>query len=100
MNAQLRKFLADAPDLYPHVLERTYPRIVESIASAWPSHRDARALFDQLLIDDRGNRRGFPTEVGLEIIRLSVFYAEHRAEPQAAHDVWKQIVGEHVRGGL
>ena len=92
MNSQLRKFLTTAPDLYPEALERTYPRIVQSIAMAWPSPKDARALFDQLLIHDRERRQGFPPEVAREIMRLSAFYADVEAELQPevepTHTVW------------
>ena len=76
MDSQLIKILADTPELYPHMLERTYPHIIAKIASAWPSARQAQTLFNQLLIDDRGNRQGFPPEVGREIMRLAIFYAD------------------------
>ena len=77
-----------APDVYPHLLEHTYPRIVQSIAEAWPSPNDAQALFKRLLIDDRGRRQGFPPEVGREIMRLCVFYTDWQAQVEATANVW------------
>ncbi len=51
-----------------------YPRILNRIAQAWSDpHRFAK-LIDSLLIDDRGNREGFPFEIIKEVTELRRYY--------------------------
>ena len=90
MNEQLNRYLADAPDLYPHQLEERFPRVLNNIISAWQSPEAAVAVFDDLLIDRRGGRQGFPPEVAREIFRLSVAYEKLRAKPSVTADVWER----------
>ena len=88
MNEKLRAYLSGAPDLYPHELETRFPHVVQRIVDAWPSPELARALFEDLLVDKRGGRQGFPPGVAREIFRLSVAYDEQRGKPAESGDVW------------
>ncbi|HUP94182.1 MAG TPA: ankyrin repeat domain-containing protein [Burkholderiales bacterium] len=81
MNEKLKSYLGDAPDLYPHALEARYPHVIEKILAAWPSPERAVAVFEELLVDKRGGRQGFPADVAREIFRLSVAYDELRVKP-------------------
>jgi hypothetical protein len=54
----------------PRVLCERYPRIANAIASAWQEPNDRRAMLDELLVDRRGGRRGFPVKVREEIEML------------------------------
>jgi hypothetical protein len=47
-----------------------YPRIANRIASAWRDSEAARASLDDLLIDRRGGRQGFPPFVLAELLHL------------------------------
>lgn len=51
-------------------LERRFARIARELVRRWHS-RDADEYLDRLLIDHRGNRMGFPTEVLEELIFLA-----------------------------
>ncbi len=53
----------------PYQLMKTYPRVANRVANAW---RDGRALsvLDELLVDRRGGRRGFPAFVLAELLAL------------------------------
>ena len=88
MNEQLKLFLADTPDAYPHHLEARFPRIVEKIVAAWRSPEAAAAVFDDLLVDRRGGRQGFPPEIAREIFNLSVAYEKLRGQREGSADVW------------
>ena len=88
MNEQLSTYLADAPELYPHRLEERFPRIVNKLVAAWPSPDSTAAVFDDLLIDRRGGRQGFPPEIAREIFQLSIAYERLRAKPAEKKDVW------------
>ena len=76
MNDRLVRHLASAgvPELYPQGLEQRFPHVVKRIADAWESPPRTLAIFDDLLIDNRGNRQGFPPEVAAELLNLSSKY--------------------------
>lgn len=82
MKARLQEYLASVPHLYPHALERAFPHVLERIVAAWPSPSAASAVFEDVLIDQRGSRQGFPNEVVREIFNLSVFYGDAHASGQ------------------
>ena len=47
----------------PYALCKLYPRIANLIAAKWADTEALRAYFDELLVDRRRGRRGFPLEV-------------------------------------
>ena len=53
-----------------------YPRVLNKIAMAWGDHRAFFALMDDLMIDKRGGRDGFPFSVALELSRLTDHYEQ------------------------
>ena len=55
-------------------LRGQFPRLLNRIAHAWPEPLEFAALMDSLMIDDRGNREGFPFEVVKEITELRRYY--------------------------
>jgi len=89
VDKKLAEYLSGAAQLYPHNLERQFPRVLERIVAAWQSPEDLSALLTDLLIDRRGNRQGFPPEVAREIFQLSVFNENRSSTPSAPRDVWE-----------
>ena len=89
MNEQLQKYLERDPGVYPHQLELKFPRIIANIVAAWNDPAAAAAVFEELLVDQRGGRQGFPSDVAREIFLLSVAYDKLRALPRANTDVWE-----------
>ena len=81
-------FKAD-PEKYPSELEARFERILNRIAELWHTP-DMEAYFDDLLIDKRGGRQGFPPEVGTEIFRLNGLYEDMRRQG-LIEDVWAQV---------
>jgi len=59
----------------PIQLSCRYPRVMNQIARLWrrPVHLDR--YFDDLLIDKRGGRQGFPFPVAVELGVLKDYYA-------------------------
>jgi len=47
-----------------------YPRVANRIAWCWHDPLQAGQVLEELLVDQRGNRRGFPRPVELELRRL------------------------------
>ena len=54
----------------PIEMMKTYPRIANRIAFAWRDRQKAQEVMDDLLIDRRGGRKGFPPFVMIELMRL------------------------------
>ena len=76
------------PGIYPHKLEARFPRITETIASVWDSPEEAAAVFEDLLIDRRGDRQGFPPEIASEILRLSLAYETLKSARDERREPW------------
>lgn len=57
----------------PLQLPRDFPRIANALSLRWPILDSAIAYLDELLVDRRGGRRGFPPLVAEEIRALRGF---------------------------
>lgn len=55
---------------YMSELEKNYPRIVERITLLW-GHSDIASYLGNLVIDARGDRKGFSFEIMTEIMLLN-----------------------------
>lgn len=77
--AAVRWLASLPPEARPLELCRRFPRIGNQLAALW-SHPDGiLAYLEDLLIDNRGGRQGFPGGIALELSRLQ----EHLRPPQA-----------------
>ena len=65
----------------PHALCKLYPRIANRTASRWANIKALSAYFDELLVDRRRGRRGFPLEVLSDLCALREYHSafHHRA---------------------
>lgn len=71
--------------LRPMALCSSYARLANRMAAVWDDPEQAEALFDELLIDRRGGRLGFPPLVAAELMRLHHFH-ERRLGPASRFD--------------
>lgn len=69
--------------LRPVNLCSRYPRVANRLALCWSDAVLCGRLFDDLLVDRRGNRKGFPPPVAEELMRLRVYRTQKavREEP-------------------
>ncbi len=67
------------PDERPQALAAQYPRIANRIALCWGDAMLVGKVLDDLLVDRRGGRRGFPPAVRQELLRLRASDARQRA---------------------
>jgi len=74
--ASTRRWADSLPTLgRPDTLMRMYPRLANSIATAWSDPIAAQAVLDDLLVDRRGGRSGFPMLVRADLMQLrSILY--------------------------
>jgi hypothetical protein len=64
--------------LHPKRLARMHPRIANLIASTWPDAEKTETLFEDLLTDRRGGRRGFPPVIVAELRQLQSLHRNRR----------------------
>lgn len=96
MNEIMLKLVMGKATLYPHTLEKQFPRIVNKIIELWDTPQ-MEAYFMDLMVDKRGGRQGFPGVVATEIYYLSQVYdrtrklgKERDVNPWANTDISKQ----------
>lgn len=76
-----RKWIDTLPEkVQPRHLARLYPRVANRLATVWDQASARERELDDLLIDKRGNRQGFPLQVAAEIMALKVHFAKAPAE--------------------
>jgi hypothetical protein len=69
------RWVAKLPDeVRPIALLRTFPRIANVLARVWNDAAECQAYFDDLMVDQRGNRSGFPPEVLENLLTLRDYY--------------------------
>ena len=85
------KWLAALPqNVRPTSLPIQHVRIANALARLWSDHRRCLEYLEELLIDRRGDRQGFPFEVALEIAGLKDYY-ETEVHP-TAQTAWDLII--------
>jgi len=61
-------------EIQPRSLLYKFPRIANLLAAMWPDPVSFRRYIDDLLVDKRGNRQGFPVDVLRELFELRAYY--------------------------
>lgn len=70
-----RKWVESLPaEVYPKVLAKRYPRIVNMIAAQWNDRGGCPELFQELLGDRRGGRAGFPPGAYRDLVGLQEYW--------------------------
>jgi hypothetical protein len=74
-------WMAEMPEsVRPQQLALRYPRLVNRLCQAWSDPAKCERLLDELMIDRRGGRKGFPLAVAKELatLRDHFFRIHHR----------------------
>lgn len=58
----------------PWELARYFPRITNDLAARWDKPAECKRFLEQLLLDNRGGRQGFPMNVAREIMALQLYF--------------------------
>ena len=84
------------PTIRPRHLPIKFVRIANRLSDVWHDPRACSECFQELLIDRRGGRQGFPNEVGTELAALQDYFeTEVFVMPQT---VWDLIAGHRREG--
>ena len=75
LSAAAFKWLAALPKgVRPIELGRSFPRIVNQFAAMWPYPDAVDTYLQELLIDQRGTRQGFPPLIAIELAELRAYF--------------------------
>jgi len=74
----------------PHQLCALYPRVANRIAWCWQDPLLTRQALEDLLVDKRGGRQGFPRVIVTELRRLRDFN-DRQGAAEAAPDRWEAL---------
>jgi hypothetical protein len=95
LGAETIRWLAGLPpDVRPAALPIQFVRIANALARVWSTPQACLEYLDDLLIDRRGDRRGFPFDVALELAGLKDYY-ETDVHP-TAQTAWDLIIATRV----
>jgi hypothetical protein len=75
----------------PNALARQFPHVANKLAALWKLPLHCELYLDDLVLDLRGGRRGFPPEVAAEITALKAYFTTEVAPVR--YDVWGERIG-------
>lgn len=88
--ASMKHFMRGYEDKFPHRLAARFPHIIQGMAERWNNTEAMEAYFNELMIPNRPNRRGFPEEIAREILSLSTAYdAIRRINTEEPSELWE-----------
>jgi hypothetical protein len=71
----------------PIALLTKFPRIANLVAVLWQDPNSLRRYMDDLLVDKRGNRQGFPLDVLRELFTLRAYFDQVHPETSRPWEV-------------
>jgi tankyrase len=91
MHPKLAPFFQGREQFYPKLLEEGYSRVFNEILNKWGSP-EMETYLEDLMVDKRGGRQGFPPDVMNDILTLSRIH-DHVLSLKMAHvkkkeDIW------------
>jgi hypothetical protein len=88
LNSQADDILATLRAPLKLELLPNYPHVLNRMAELWAHPRFMTQYFEELLLDSRGGRNGFPLEVIAELTRLRSYYQARVNPVKPTVDVW------------
>jgi hypothetical protein len=78
LSANAKAWLEKLPDdTRPRVMIEEFPRLANRLSTLWRHPDELMEYIDELLVDTRGNRAGFPLAVAMELATLKDYYEQH-----------------------
>ncbi len=91
LETQTFKWLATLPkETRPTALAVKFPRIANRLAEVWKRPLQCERYLDDLMIDRRGGRQGFPSDVAADIAKLKVHFLS--TSSTVRFDVWGERI--------
>lgn len=97
MNEAMLAMIRGVERLYPHQLEEKYARVFNKLIELWDTPL-IDEYFQDLLMNSRPGRQGFPADIAAEIFYLSQVRERTREKPESKDDdVWANIELNELR---
>lgn len=75
LSDETNAWIAELPDaVRPRQLSLRYPRLANRLCKAWKEPPKCESLLDDLMMDRRGTRKGFPLQVANELATLRQYF--------------------------
>lgn len=75
LSDEANAWMAELPEaVRPRQLALRYARLANRLCQAWPTPPKCEKLLDELMMDRRGGRKGFPLPVANELATLRDYY--------------------------
>ena len=88
LNEHARKWVDKLPaETRPKTLEEQFPRILNRISSLWRHPEELMEYLNELIVDSRGDRAGFPMAVATELVNIKDYY-EMNVHPDSKSYLW------------
>jgi hypothetical protein len=82
LSEHAKTWLSKLPDdVRPKELPEQFPRIVNRLSSLWRHADELMEYLNDLLVDMRGDRQGFPMAVAMELANVKDYY-ETTVDPE------------------
>jgi hypothetical protein len=78
-------------EVQPRSLLYKFPRIANLLAAMWPDANSFRRYIDDLLVDKRGSRQGFPVDVLRELFELRAYFDDLHPETPETSRPWESL---------
>jgi hypothetical protein len=97
LNRSATNWLNELPlEVRPRACVIRFPRILNRLARYWDSPAMLEQIFNDLLVDRRIGRKGFPPEILIEIRALYAHYASLHPQRDSA-DLWSSVPDRRPR---
>jgi hypothetical protein len=91
LNKSATSWLHELPqEVRPRACVIRFPRILNRLARYWDAPGMLDQIFNELLVDKRAGRKGFPPEILAEIRALYTHYRTLHPERESS-DVWSSV---------
>lgn len=81
------RWAAELPrSVRPRAVMCHFPRIANQLAGMWSDAPAVRSYLKSLLVDDRGNRKGFPPNILRELLALRLYHEDLRPQKLTVRD--------------
>jgi uncharacterized protein len=88
LNEHAKKWLEKLPpEIQPKELVEKYPRLLNRISSLWRHPEELMEYLNELLVDTRGDRSGFPMSIATELVNIKDYY-EMNVHPESKAYLW------------
>jgi hypothetical protein len=100
MNERLVRLMGHRTELYPVQLERDFPHILEKLMALWGTP-EFDTLAQELLLNTRNGRAGFPPDVAVELFHLANLHKDQmKLLAHEKTDIWGHLAEDEHRGTM